>query len=573
MLHEGYHPSDDELDLEPLGDDDEADDDDVFLDDDEDETAALLGGPPPAAMLGLRATPSTPFLPVAARPVKAPSISLLGLATLAFFSVSGGPFGIEVALAAGGPARTVQALLTLTLLSALPSAMMTAELSSALPGRAGAVYWVERGLSPLMGALTAWVSLLNTAVDASAYPGVCVDYILFGIRRWCGWTPSSTDGWLRTCSAVVLTTVVCVLNLRGIVAATRASVFLAVFSIAPFALMFALSLLTPGLSMARATGALAASSDEPAADWPLMLSVCLWSASGYDSVSFVSSEVRDSGDERATVLPRAMRLSVLAMLLTTLLPILASCAAAGDRVRVGAVLLAATNGSVSGDGGGGGALWVAPIGEWHNWTLGSFAAPAETLGGQPLGVWTCVAAVASSLGLLNAYLCTSARNVQAMAQRGWLPSSLKGERSADTTPTPALVFSAVSILLLCAFTFSELVELNMALYCTSLALEMLALLRLRWSEPQLHRPYAIPLGRSALVVAFLPQLALCVVMIWFTIRRPAGGALWVLVILSGLALPRMSHRLGSVCQQRSDARRWSAPGSRDRDYGLGRWQR
>ena len=50
---------------------------------------------------------------------------------LAYFSVSGGPFGLEVAVAAGGPARVLWALLLFSLLSALPSALMVAELSSA----------------------------------------------------------------------------------------------------------------------------------------------------------------------------------------------------------------------------------------------------------------------------------------------------------------------------------------------------------------------------------------------------------------------------------------------------------
>ena len=112
-----------------------------------------------------------------------PVIGLLGATVLSYFTVSGGPFGLEVAIAAGGPANTLCTLLAFTVFSALPSALMTAELSSALPGRGGFSYWVERGISPRVGALVNWISLINTAVDSSAYPGVAWDYLAFGRHR------------------------------------------------------------------------------------------------------------------------------------------------------------------------------------------------------------------------------------------------------------------------------------------------------------------------------------------------------------------------------------------------------
>ena len=60
-------------------------------------------------------------------------------------------------------------------------------------------------------------------------------------------------------------------------------------------------------------------------------------------------------------------------------------------------------------------------------------------------------------------MATSARNVQVMARKGMLPAQLRGERGAEATPAPALLFSSCCILLLTPFAFSELVELNMAL--------------------------------------------------------------------------------------------------------------
>ena len=96
---------------------------------------------------------------------------MVGLSTLIFFSVSGGPFGLEVAVAAGGPARTLLVLLALALFAALPAALLTAELSSTLPGRGGFMYWVDRGLSPKLGALNGWPTLTGvTAGESCARP-------------------------------------------------------------------------------------------------------------------------------------------------------------------------------------------------------------------------------------------------------------------------------------------------------------------------------------------------------------------------------------------------------------------
>ena len=55
------------------------------------------------------------------------------------------------------------------------------------------------------------------------------------------------------------------------------------------------------------------------------------------------------------------------------------------------------------------------------------------------------------------------------------------------------------------FTFTTLVELNVTLYCASLVPELLALLYLRYREPDLPRPYKIPGGMAAVwAVVLLP---------------------------------------------------------------------
>ena len=61
-----------------------------------------------------------------------------------------------------------------------------------------------------------------------------------------------------------------------------------------------------------------------------------------------------------------------------------------------------------------------------HYKLGAFAIAAGAMGGNrlgaALGVWVALAGMAAGAGLINSFLCTAARGVQAMAQRGLLPA-------------------------------------------------------------------------------------------------------------------------------------------------------
>lgn len=70
---------------------------------------------------------------------------------LIFYSVSGGPFGVEPVVAAGGPLVALLGFMFLPLVWSIPEALVTAELSTTFPEAAGCVAWV-RGLACAGGA-------------------------------------------------------------------------------------------------------------------------------------------------------------------------------------------------------------------------------------------------------------------------------------------------------------------------------------------------------------------------------------------------------------------------------------
>lgn len=65
------------------------------------------------------------------------------LVLLIFYGVSGGPFGVEPVVAAGGPLLALLGFLFLPLVWSIPEAMVTAELSTTFPEASGCVAWVR----------------------------------------------------------------------------------------------------------------------------------------------------------------------------------------------------------------------------------------------------------------------------------------------------------------------------------------------------------------------------------------------------------------------------------------------
>jgi hypothetical protein len=86
-----------------------------------------------------------------------PSPDKLGcipLAVLVFYNVSGGPFGIETAVRAGGNFYALLGFLVMPFVWSLQEALMTAELGTTFVEASGGVAWVEEAFGPSAG----WIS-------------------------------------------------------------------------------------------------------------------------------------------------------------------------------------------------------------------------------------------------------------------------------------------------------------------------------------------------------------------------------------------------------------------------------
>ena len=107
------------------------------------------------------------------------SLNLRALAALTFFCVAGGAYGLEDAVGAAGPLVVLLGILILPWLWSFPTALMTAELSTAMPEDGGYVVWVEKAFGRFWGFQEGWLSWLCSFADNALYPVMFVDYLAY----------------------------------------------------------------------------------------------------------------------------------------------------------------------------------------------------------------------------------------------------------------------------------------------------------------------------------------------------------------------------------------------------------
>eukprot|EP01047_Picozoa_sp_COSAG01_P041554 COSAG01_NODE_3572_length_5920_cov_2.877877_2_plen_293_part_00 len=250
--------------------------------------------------------PELPTLPAAAA-VTVPSLGIVKLAALTFFAVAGGPYGVEPLVKNGGALWSMLGMLFIPWIWGLPMALMTAELSTALPEPGGYVVWLHRAHGDFWAVQASVWTICNSFLDNATYPIMFVDYIIaFTQKDWetganetvvdeildeetgaddgSGWTTG--ERWLLGMCMVIP---VLLLNLRGSDSAADGAMAFAGFVVLPFVVMFFMGL--PEVSI----DALTAPPSPKTADWGGYLTVLLWNTCGFDSAGTLAAEVKDPG--------------------------------------------------------------------------------------------------------------------------------------------------------------------------------------------------------------------------------------------------------------------------------------
>ncbi|WP_336625563.1 MULTISPECIES: APC family permease [unclassified Microbacterium] len=421
------------------------------------------------------------------------------LVGIIYFSVSGGPFGLEELISTSGAGIALLALVVVPIVFSVPTALMSAELGSAIPVEGGYYYWVKSALGPFAGFTVGIWQWLNAFLDTALYPVIAVDYLAQwfpALERGNGAILSLFDGrvsldwhWL---TAIAFMVPLAWLNIRGSRLVGDFSVLLMVLILLPFFVMTVLGLLRIlGGSAALDAIPFTAPEQTPMAAFGAGLGIVIWNYIGWDQPSTVLGEV----DRPGRTYLKALAISLPLIAIAYILPTIAALASG---------------------------LHADDVTAWED---GDFAAAGGLLGGPWLMLAITVGALVSQIGLFSSLLMSGSRVPKVLAADGYLPQALARDGRYGT-PTAAILVSCAIFAVFCALDFATLVNADIITNLAALMLEFAAFIVLRRRYPNLVRPFVVRGGWVAVGLVVALPAALTVYMVISTFHEEPG-ALWV----------------------------------------------
>ena len=198
-----------------------------------------------------------------------------------FFTVSGGPYGLEPLFSYVGGAQALLLVLLLPFLWSLPAILVVLELNGLMPVNGGYYLWVKTALGPFWGFLEGWWSWIFTLVDLAIYPVLFLQYLSF-------FFPDIEP--LRIPLSLLMVWLGAGMNLLGIVPVGRSSVALGVAVVAPFLVLYFAGFLHGGSAPLTTAG----TSSLPAqAAFAMGMFTVMWNYLGWDNGSPYAGEVHE----------------------------------------------------------------------------------------------------------------------------------------------------------------------------------------------------------------------------------------------------------------------------------------
>jgi amino acid transporter len=405
-------------------------------------------------------------------------LSLAGLAVMVFYSVSGGPFGVEASVRSAGNFYTLLGFVVFPFIWSVQEAMMTAELGAAFPEASGGVAWVEEAFGSKWGFMSGFLGWVAGATDNAIYPVLFLDYLLQVIST----DGDSMDPVTRFVLLAGTSIALAYVNWLGLPVVGNMSIVICAVAMSPFLVLTVVGAFSVDTSrwfqgpILNQT-AIETVMDDDGGIIPVtvvggillrpFLNNLFWNLNSFDAGASFAEDIDDPG----RVLPKAMGYSIVMVVLGYLLPLLVALGASG---------------SIQTD-----------------WVDGYLARVCSEIVGPWLGAWTVFAAGISNIALFQAELSADAFQLMGMAERGHLPKVF-ATRSRHGTPTFGILLGCAVIVLMGAANVDRLIEMLNFNYAISLLLEYAAFVQLRLKRPDLHRPFRIPLNTTCCVLALVP---------------------------------------------------------------------
>lgn len=376
------------------------------------------------------------------------------LAAVIFLTVSGGPYGLESLIEQTGENASLLLLIIIPLLWDIPTILTILELNSMMPVTGGYYQWVKRALGLRWACYEGWWTWLYTFADLAIYPVMFVQYLSF-------FFPEAQLYKIPICLVIIW--ISAGINILGIVPVGRTSIVLSILVIVPFLVLFTWSLIQHHGQIVIPKPSFERSSFSAIS---LGIYTVMWNFIGWDNVTTYAEEVSKP--------VRSYLFSIF----------LAFMAVFG--IYFIAILIAINSG-------------IAP----KTLTEEGFPSAAVLIGGNVLGTVVAFGGMASALGLFSAVLLSVSRIPEVMSEDKLLPSKLKALHPKYKSPFVSIICCAIVVSGMVFWSFGELLIIDITLYGAALLLEYIALIRLRKTASEEHRPFKIPLKIPGLVLMTL----------------------------------------------------------------------
>jgi len=409
-------------------------------------------------------------------------------------------------------------------------ALAYAELGAMIPEAGGEYAYLRRGFGPVWGFLFGWMhSIVGRPSSASSIAAGLVRFLGFLLPAVA--TPIFTlhiaipglTGWLKPYDfvftwaqpmAVLWLAIMTGMNYLGVRLGGAVQVFLTAIKIISVVIVIGVAFFAPS-----------SSPQAPDPIWPAALdagvfgaflaalAAALWAYDGWEDLNLVGSEVKDPQRN----FPRAL---VGGVSLVAIIYLLFSAAC----LKVLPFDVVASSQHIASD-------VVAHV------------------AGRGAATWITLAMVISAIGSMNSSVLSGARVPYAMARDGIFFKIADGIHPKFRTPGRALIFQGVlASLMALTGTFEELTNLFIFAGWIFYGLAVVALFRMRRTEPNLPRPYRC-WGYPWVPGIFVAGALALTVNIW--IDRPVRCSIGLLLILAGL--PFYRHWRAKILAQPREA--------------------
>ena len=464
---------------------------------------------------------------------KPKKINMWRLVALAFVFTCSGPFGVEAAFRAGGPALGLLGLLFMPLFFVVPQIVMVAELATMIPSNHGYVAWVTRGLGDFLGFINAFSTLSANLVCMSVYCSLFSSYICA-----CHVLPFGTKASFKVKYAIRFVGNLCATLLALLPSSRVAEISTVIGSVVmtPFVIGFALSVpsirpaeqwmvwqpigsafegsnaegtantLREGFQQnfgakpienvrffpledakqVKAVKSLQKSSKTSKVfkksqytqkiDWPLWGSTLCWLYTGWNSLGNLAAEVHSTSTYTYGMIT-AMGLDIAAYLVS----VIAALTVPAQRAHYG------------------------PETQLAPWDDG-YLVPAFEAILPGLGTVIAVVSALSIFGIIINSITCYGRAAAGMAELGWFPKIFA--QTYKFVPTNAIGLFFVLTAVLSVFDFDVLIQFNFVLAAQGYILTFIAFLRLKYIEKDTPRPYVVPFGMVGAWATTVSKMAL-----------------------------------------------------------------